>query len=672
MPPRARARRFRPWLAALCARRLPRVPAAGARRGRGRARADLLRGGSGACSSRQAERSRLAAAPAGRRARLRPRLPGARPAAGDAAKTSSRAAIERRRRLVAAERLSPFDDRGRLLFLRGEPAERHKVECGETFVPLEIWSWGEGPRRRGARSLYRPAARQALPPLAADRLEAAALHRRDGVLARAGRRASPSVRRALPRQASGPRLLQGRGAGRPRDRRRRTLRLREGAADGRRSRGASSRRPTDLAAWAQAAAATAPRRRAGKSWSSDEDRDVTFPARRDHGSCRGCASTCRRARCRLPTSGSGKEMRFAVGRLPRARRRGVRGVPQPLRLRATGGRDADRPARANAPLRPRERFVVRIEVRDEIPATAPSALDARDRSCPPSRRPSRSRYRPERSSARRSASRRLDGRDSVVLLPPSADVVFGLWRAEAIVAGDRIRKVVFYLDGKPQFTRTRPPWTRRAAPAEHPDRVVVRAEGSGRERRGGRRRRDPAQRAAGRGAGAAARAAARQEGRRARCGRARRWWCPKGGGSRAVEFRLNDDVLATLDQPPWETRFQVPGGDELAYLTVAATYDDGTRVEDFRVLNSTDFFEQVEVDLVEVYATVIDRPASSSRASTRARLRAARQRAAADDLEVRAGARAAADARARARHLGLDEGADRRGEAARPPTSSRR
>ena len=45
----------------------------------------------------------------------------------------------------------------------------------------------------------------------------------------------------------------------------------------------------------------------------------------------------------------------------------------------------------------------------------------------------------------------------------------------------------------------------------------------------------------------------------------------------------------------------VPPSDEIAYLTVTAIYEDGTSVEDFRVLNATDFIEQIDVDLVEVY-----------------------------------------------------------------------
>src|SRR3970040_119933 len=65
----------------------------------------------------------------------------------------------------------------------------------------------------------------------------------------------------------------------------------------------------------------------------------------------------------------------------------------------------------------------------------------------------------------------------MVLLPPADDVVFGLWRAEAIVAGPRIRRVVFYLDGKAQLTRAAAPWTAELRLPNIPEESVVRVEG---------------------------------------------------------------------------------------------------------------------------------------------------------------------------------------------------
>ena len=81
---------------------------------------------------------------------------------------------------------------------------------------------------------------------------------------------------------------------------------------------------------------------------------------------------------------------------------------------------------------------------------------------------------------------------------------------------------------------------------------------------------------------------------------------PEGRRVERVEFRLNDELVESLPRPPWETVVDVAPGAELSYLTVTAFYDDGSHVEDFRVLDAVDFVEEVEVELVEVYATVLD------------------------------------------------------------------
>ncbi|HYN22302.1 MAG TPA: hypothetical protein VE078_15180, partial [Thermoanaerobaculia bacterium] len=65
-----------------------------------------------------------------------------------------REGIERRRRL-AFEEDSPADARGQLLFLQGKPVERLVIDCGNTFKPLEIWTYGVVPDQRRL-VLYRP------------------------------------------------------------------------------------------------------------------------------------------------------------------------------------------------------------------------------------------------------------------------------------------------------------------------------------------------------------------------------------------------------------------------------------------------------------------------------------------------------------------------------------
>ena len=50
--------------------------------------------------------------------------------------------IERRRKLVHLDYITLVDGRARLLFLNGLPLSRELVDCGQAFVPIEIWTYG--------------------------------------------------------------------------------------------------------------------------------------------------------------------------------------------------------------------------------------------------------------------------------------------------------------------------------------------------------------------------------------------------------------------------------------------------------------------------------------------------------------------------------------------------
>ena len=546
----------------------------------------------------EAERSRLVAAPADERFAFA-RVFLARDPLPQTPENELARGVELRRRLVAAERLSPFDDRGRLLFLRGAPTLRHKVECAETFVPLEIWSWGEGPDASGA-ILYRPAVdkhfRRWLPTDSKRLLFTAEMQYLLEQVDELRRQYGARFRGKRPdlvfcKDAEQIDRVTGVGGLFEFEKERMTDAEVE----------ALFAPPSDLAAWAQAAAATAPA--GGPEELVVERIAVTFPARRDQRLVSRLRIDLAPGSVTPADSGSGKEMRVAVaGFLDRAD-----GVFEEFRNRFIFAPPAEGTPivlLAERALRPRERFVVRIEIRDETSNRAVFLSRAIDVPAEPTPEPE-----PIPAGAvvgQELGLARLTGKDSIVLLPPSADVVFGLFRADAIVVGERIRKVVFYLDGKPQFTRTGPPWSAELRMPNIPRESLVRAEGQDEsgavvaadeillnEPQGEARVRllEPPRGKKVTGDVRARAAVVVPEGRRIE----------------SVVFRLNDDVLVTLEQPPWETRFQVPGGVELAYLTVTATYDDGTSVEDFRVLNSTDFFEQVEVDLVELFATVTDR-----------------------------------------------------------------
>jgi len=73
-----------------------------------------------------------------------------------------------------------------------------------------------------------------------------------------------------------------------------------------------------------------------------------------------------------------------------------------------------------------------------------------------------------------------------------------------------------------------------------------------------------------------------------------------------VEFRINDQLVAKLTRPPWATTIDVPAQGDTVYLSVAAQLDDGSRAEDVRFLRSPSYVEEMAVNLVELYTTVLD------------------------------------------------------------------
>ncbi|MEP7012851.1 MAG: VWA domain-containing protein [Acidobacteriota bacterium] len=200
----------------------------------------------------------------------------------------------------------------------------------------------------------------------------------------------------------------------------------------------------------------------------------------------------------------------------------------------------------------------------------------------------------------------LFAKDAILLVPPADEVALGLWRAEALVAGSRIVKVVFKVDGEQQLIRTRPPYEAEVRLSSTPKEQTIRAEGYDAEGKFLAADQFVINRARGAfvisilepaesavvppGPFAASAEVVPPEGRRIE----------------SVEFKLDDQSITTLAKPPWQTKVVLPKGGDLAYLTVVATLDDGTHSEAVRLLNAPENFTEVNVDLIEVFAAVTD------------------------------------------------------------------
>jgi VWFA-related protein len=74
-----------------------------------------------------------------------------------------------------------------------------------------------------------------------------------------------------------------------------------------------------------------------------------------------------------------------------------------------------------------------------------------------------------------------------------------------------------------------------------------------------------------------------------------------------VELFRNETLGATLTRPPFRARLPGPARSDADYVRVVAYLEDGTMLEDVRLLGSdAALSERVEVNLVEVYAVVTD------------------------------------------------------------------
>ncbi len=506
--------------------------------------------------------------------------------------------IERRQGLVLSELNTFLDDRARMLFLQGKPIERVPIRCDQTFKPLEIWWYGPRETTPGY-VLYEP--RPGNPyrlwlPLDSKRVLYGSEMESwlEEVAEITGGKGGPRFDKRLCKQAE----VVDRATGV------------YGLFDFQEDRPTNDQirqilaPPEDLGAWAAAAYVTslpdaeAPIRLAGPP-------EVYFPE---------VKSQRMRARLllRLPEAAGIEIFRENEKAEVRLKVDGVVEHENELfeefhiryQVPVTGEEAPPLVLLLDRLLRPGEPFLVRLKVHDEIgggearanlgfrvPLAAQAAADlpadvvvAQGVDVEPER---------------------VAGIDSLVIVPPETDVVLGLWRVETLISGERIGKVIFLVDGKPQYTKTAAPFQAEVRLAKYPTEQVVRVEGYDstdqlvafdevvlNQQRGQLEVRITEPK---RGVATAGSVRAKAS-----------IVVPEERKLERVEFLVDDKVTATLAKPPWEADVPVPEASksDVHYITVAAYLDDGTRAEDVQFLNHPDYLEEVEVDLVELYTTI--------------------------------------------------------------------
>ena len=513
--------------------------------------------------------------------------------------------IEQRRRRIRQSGAPFFDVRAQLLFLHGEPDDVEPVDCDQTFRPLEIWRYGPEEGEHENLVLFQPKPDEAF-QLWLPEYTKRALY-------------MPEMEYWLEQYEELRGLIRARRFDlQVCEEARRVDRVTgiHGLFDFRRQRPTNAsteawlRPPQDLDAWAVAAAADqVPAPPALEL----EDPIVTFPARSGQ-------RMLTRILLSLPPGAAYEPFVDDDGREQvRINVEGV--VEQPGRifdvfrvrfLSGTPPEDRSLALPVEHLLRPGSIVLVRFLVRDEISGAAAFGAVPIEVPMTPQTEPASPEDRRRLIVAAEQLvadlpETALAADSGLVLVPPESDVVLGLWRAETLVSGSEIVAMRFYVDGVLQVTRGRPPFSAEVRLAKYPAEQVIRVEGLDEngevvgsdelvlnQQRGELRVLINEPRRGVRVSGKVEAVAA--------------VIVPEERLVQEVEFRIGEEVQTVLRRPPWRAEIDVPaaGDQELVYLTVAATLDDGSRAEDVRFLNAPEFTDQVDVDLVELYTTVVD------------------------------------------------------------------
>jgi VWFA-related protein len=198
-----------------------------------------------------------------------------------------------------------------------------------------------------------------------------------------------------------------------------------------------------------------------------------------------------------------------------------------------------------------------------------------------------------------------NGETTIKLLRPPGDLQAGMLRFDTLTTGD-ILSVTFALDGKPVLTKKKPPYSVELdlGSLPRPRRLTVSAFGAG-----GRQIASDELLVNSSGHRFRVRLVEPQRGQRYQSSLLARIEAevPDGEALDRIELFLNETRVATLYQPPFTQPVILPKGEEIAYVRAVGYLTDGNSTEELVFVNAPDNFEEVDVDFVELYTTVLDR-----------------------------------------------------------------
>lgn len=198
------------------------------------------------------------------------------------------------------------------------------------------------------------------------------------------------------------------------------------------------------------------------------------------------------------------------------------------------------------------------------------------------------------------------GDNTIRVVPPRGQYQTGLMRVDTLTTGKDIRQVIFNLDGQQELIKNSPPWSVELDLGSLPRMRTLTVIGL--DAGGNELARDQVHLNAGTHRFDVRLVEPRRHQVYRHSLRAEaKVDLPEGGSVERVEFYLNETLVATLFQPPWTQPILLNSEGELAYVRVVAYQPDGNFIEDTVWINAPDYMENLEIQFVELYITVLDR-----------------------------------------------------------------
>ncbi len=198
------------------------------------------------------------------------------------------------------------------------------------------------------------------------------------------------------------------------------------------------------------------------------------------------------------------------------------------------------------------------------------------------------------------------GETTIRLVRPTGTLQAGLLRLETLTTGKAFDKVTFFLDGKPILSKRRPPYSVELDLGHLPRTRTLRVVGY--DAAGDEMASDEMLVNSG-GHRFAVRLVEPRKGKtyeRSLQARAE-ITVPEGEVVERVEIFLGETKLATLYQEPFTHTILLPEPGQTNYVRAVAYLPDGNATEDVAFVNAPDYLEEVDVQFVELYTTVLDR-----------------------------------------------------------------